>query len=277
MSALPDDIERLALVGWRLQPASSRSRAACLKEASTLATCDLDKLSAWAREFPNCNWRVVMEGSGIWALDVDVPSSDHAADGVTALAGLVHHYGPIPPRPMTRSGGGGVALFFRHRGEHIHGRTGWPAPGLDPRRGRLSVTVPPSRHHRTGRLYRWIVPPWQCDPPDAPQWLLRVVAPPPEPVWPARNIIRGQSDLRRAYVEAALRRAVERVATAREGHRNDTLNASAFGLTRFISAGDLAPAEIADALAVAARYAGMLFREVQATLASALSARRTTP
>ena len=85
---------------------------------------------------------MVCEGSGVWGLDVDVASEDHAADGVAALTMLVAQHGPIPPRPMTRSGGGGVALFFRHRGEPIHGATGWPAPGIDPRRGKLSVTVP---------------------------------------------------------------------------------------------------------------------------------------
>src|SRR3954454_3956920 len=90
-----------------------------------------------------------------------VPSEDHTADGVVALAGLVKQHGPIPPRPMTRSGGGGLALFFRHCGEPIHGATGWPVPGIDPRRGKLSVTVPPSIHVRTRRPYVWTVAPWE--------------------------------------------------------------------------------------------------------------------
>ena len=154
MTALPTDIERLALLRWRLYPASRRSKAACIKDPGASATFDLDKLQAWTREFPDCNWRMVCEGSGVWALDVDVPSEDHAADGVAALADLVKRHGPIPTRPMTRSGGGGLALFFRHRGEPIHGATGWPVPGIDPRRGKLSVTVPPSIHVRTRRPYR---------------------------------------------------------------------------------------------------------------------------
>ena len=137
MTALHLDIERLALLGWRLYPASAHSRAACIKEPGASATCDPAKLEAWSSEFPGCNWRMVCEGSGVWSLDVDAPSDDHAADGVAALASLVKQYGPIPPRPMTRSGGGGYALFFRHRGVPIHGATGCPVPGIDPRRGRL--------------------------------------------------------------------------------------------------------------------------------------------
>src|SRR4051794_12546630 len=129
MTTLHPDIERLALLGWRLYPASRHSRAACIKSPGASASCDLDQLDAWTRQYPGCNWRVVCEGSGVWGLDVDVPSPDPAAEGVAALAAMVERHGPIPPRPMTRSGGGGLALFFRHRGEPIHGATGWPVPG----------------------------------------------------------------------------------------------------------------------------------------------------
>jgi hypothetical protein len=79
-----------------------------------------------------------MGGSGIWALDVDVPGPDHAADGVKALKELIAAHGPIPPRPATRTGGGGYTLFFRHEGEPISGKSGTPAPGLDLPRGTLS-------------------------------------------------------------------------------------------------------------------------------------------
>ena len=165
---LHPDVERLAILGWRLHPSSRHSKRACVKNAASLATADLDQLDRWAAEFPGCNWRVTMEGSGIWALDVDVPGPAHAADGVAKLTTLVKTHGPIPQRPMTRSGGGGCCLFFKHSGEAIAGKTGTPAPGLDPRRGRLSVTVPPSVHHSTKLPYRWIAAPWEVSPPSAP-------------------------------------------------------------------------------------------------------------
>src|SRR3954453_9976398 len=127
-----------------------------------------------------------------------------------ALAGLVKQHGPIPPRPMTRSGGGGLALFFRHRGEAIHGATGWPVPGIDPRRGKLSVTVPPSIHIRTRRPYAWAVAPWEVSPPDAPGWLLKAVTPPPPPI--VRSVSDGIDNAdpvrRSRYAEAALRNAI---------------------------------------------------------------------
>lgn len=273
MTALPDAIERLAVLGWRLYPASRVSKAACIKDPGASATCDIDKLAAWSWEFPNCNWRLVCEGSGVWALDVDAPSEDHAADGVAALAGLVARHGPIPPRPMTRSGGGGFALFFRHRGEPIHGRTGWPIAGIDPRRGKLSVTVPPSVHIRTRRPYVWITAPWEVSAPDAPGWLLRAVAPPPMPAtWPADDIANADPGRRSRYAEAALRNAIGRVAAAPQGSRNDILNRELFGLMRFTGHGDLSIRQVADAMAVAAHHAGLSAPEVHATLRSALRA-----
>ena len=214
-----------------------------------------------------------MEGSGIWALDVDVPSADHAADGMKALSDLVAVHGSLPRGPTTRSGGGGCALIFRHDGEPIAGAAGTPAPGLDPRRGRLSVTVPPSIHPRTRRPYRWLITPWEIAPQPAPAWLLRLVAPPPAPPMPnAPPCLPDAPEGRRRYALAALRHAADRVAMAREGGRNDTLNREAFAMTRFTAEGSLDASEIASAMAYAGRQAGLLPGEVKATLASALAA-----
>jgi hypothetical protein len=267
------DVERLALLGWRLHPASNRTRAACFAAATNLATSDLDQLARWSREFPRCGWRVVMDGSAIWALDVDVPGARHKHDGVTALQELIAVHRPLPPRPTTRSGGGGLALFFRHEGEDIVGKGGHPALGLVPRRGRQSVTVPPSLHPDTGLPYRWLVAPWELAPPSAPSWLLGLVAPPPvTPLHKSPPRAPDTAGGRRRYALAALRRAAHRVATAPQGQRNDILNTETFSLTRFLAEGTLDATELATAMAYAGRQAGLLPPEVKATLASALAA-----
>lgn len=271
--ALHVDVERLALLGWRLHPASRHTRAACFSDAASLATCDLDKLACWSREYARCGWRVVMHGSGIWALDVDVPSARHKHDGIAALRDLVAIHGPLPTRPTTRSGGGGLALFFRHDGEPIIGQGGHPEPGIDPRRGRQSVAVPPSVHPDTHRPYRWLVAPWELTPPAAPAWLLQLVAPPPAPSlpehWPR---LPDAAEGRRRYALAALRHAADRTARAPHGQRNDTLNAETFNLTRFMAEGTLNATEIATTMAYAGRQAGLVPHEVKATLTSALAA-----
>jgi Bifunctional DNA primase/polymerase, N-terminal len=270
---LHPNIKSLALLGWRLHPTSRRTRAACFTDAATLATSDLEQLARWSCQYTGCGWRVVMEGSAIWALDVDVPSASHKYDGVAALRQLIAIHGLLPLRPTTRSGGGRLGLFFRHDGEPIVGDGGHPALGIDPRRGRQSVTVPPSLHPGTGRPYRWLVAPWELAPPPAPAWLLKLLAPPPLPsihVPPLR--LAGAGEARRRYALAALRHAAHRAATAPLGTRNDTLNTETFRLTRFLAEGTLGAMEVATAMAYAGRQAGLLPPEVKATLASALAA-----
>jgi hypothetical protein len=271
--SLHPDVERLARLGWRLHPSCRTTRAACIKNAAELATANLGQIEQWTTEFPGCNWRVTMSGSGIWALDVDAPGSDHRADGIRALSDLVATYGRLPDRPMVRTGGGGYCLFFAYHGEPIAGRTGTPAPGLDPRRGQLSVTVPPSIHHRTRLPYRWLVPPWTTIPPAAPDWLLRLLQSSPQT--PGPTLRRGHhtgNERSRSYALAALRRSVEQIAIAPAGQRNDTLNAETWRIARFIQPGVLTALEIAEALAHAGRIAGLNKLEVQHTLASALAA-----
>jgi hypothetical protein len=270
---LHPDIERLACLGWRLYPASPTSRAACFKDATDLATCDLAQLEQWASKYPRCAWRAVMEGSGIWALDLDVPSQDHAHDGVAAFKDLVEEHGPVPPRPTIRTGGGGLVLVFRHEGEPITGKTGTPCLGIDPRRGHLTVTVPPSFHIRTGRPYRWIVAPWDLSPPRAPDWLLRLVAPPARESLPPSRPLPDSNDRQRRYAIGALRHGVERAAAAPSGQRNHSLNQETYSLCRqFVPDGLLTPQEIVDAMAHAGVAAGLDQREVEQTLASALKA-----
>lgn len=262
---IPREIEAVCLLGWRVYPASRRSRAACFKGASQAASYDLNVVAGWARDYGPCNWRVVMAGSGIWSIDLDVPSADHVADGVSAMAALVKVHGPLPPRPMTRSGGGGLAMFFRHDGERIIGKTGTPAPGIDPRRGGLSITIPPSIHVTTHRPYRWITPPWDLAPPPAPAWLLRLLEPPPEPEVRRVEIDTTDQARNRLY------RAASAVAQAGQGARNETLNRRAYQIGHMIGAGLLGEQEAIDALYGAARAAGLDYAEAKATIRSGVN------
>lgn len=261
---LPEEIERVALLGWRLYPCSTRSKAGCFKGATDAATCDLDQLAKWENQYRHPNWRVVMEGSGIWALDIDVPSPDHGADGISALKSLIAQHSPLPARPTTRSGGGGNAIFFRHDGEPIHGKTGVPAPGLDPRRGRLSVTIPPSVHITTRQSYKWLVAPWDLTPPKAPDWLLNLVKPPPEPDLPPHAHITTESRALRR-----LDRAVTTILNASRGSANDTLNVQSFAVARHVAAGTLIERDATEALYSAARHRSIPHAEAVATIRSA--------
>lgn len=234
------------------------------KGASREATYDLNTIAGWCRDFPRCNWRVVFGPSRLWGLDLDVPGSNHKHDGITALADLVKVHGPLPPRPQARSGGGGLGLFFQHNGERIVGETGQPSPGIDPRRGQQSQTIPPSVHIVTGKSYRWIDPPWRVAPPVAPAWLLRLLEPPPEPKH--RTIVDTDTAARRT-----LMRACHAVMTAGDGSRNDTLNRRAWQAGRLIAANLLDEREAVETLYGAGRQAGLDHAEIKATLKSGIA------
>jgi hypothetical protein len=269
---IPDQIERVALLGWRVYPSSRSSKAACIKAPSDHASCDLGQIEAWCEQFRNCNWRVVMEGSGIWGMDVDAPSEGHEADGLSAMARMVAKNGSLPLRPTTRSGGGGIAMFFRHDGEPINGKTGWPELGLDPRRGRLSVTIPPSIHITTREPYKWLVTPWDVAPPPAPAWLLKAVAPPPEPSRPRVPEVTTEG-----RAERRLRRAVDAILGAASGTANDTLNRQAFAVARHIAGGTLSESEAAEALYAAARNRTIPDLEARDTIRSAFKGGYSKP
>jgi len=72
-----------------------------------------------------------------------------------------------------------------------------------------------------------------------------------------------------AYTLAALQNAVQTVATAADGARNNALNGAAYGLARLEAAGRIPPGVVAPVLTQAAQAVGLPAGEVRSTLASA--------
>ncbi|MBV1825803.1 bifunctional DNA primase/polymerase [Komagataeibacter oboediens] len=271
MHTIPPDLLRVARMGWHVLPVRAGSRAACFRGAVDHATTCPDTLARWAARWPGCGWRVVCGPSGLFALDVDRPGT-HAADGVAALSTLVRRHGPLPPRPMTRTGGsGGAVLFFRHDGEPLRGQAGYPAPGLDSHRGRQAVTIPPGTHPATGGAYTWRVPPWEVPPPPIPRWLARLLAPAPDPaVTPAPRMVADRAP-------GVLMRALHAVCDAPPGMANTTLNARAYTLGRWCGAGMMDLAQARDTLLHAAQRRHIPMPEARATIRSGLNAGLRNP
>lgn len=193
--------------------------------------------------------------SDLAVLDLD---AKHTAAGEwwkTNRARLPHTY-------TVRTRSDGLHLWFRHQ-PGLRCSAGKIALGCDVR-GEGGYVI---AWHAAGfpMLRDTSLAPW-------PAWLVDMGRPAPvvRAERPAIPLADG-STLSPGYAVAALRSAVIRVATATEGARNNVLNAETFALTRFMPDSLSAP-EIADALAIAARYAGLPERETTATLASALRA-----
>lgn len=268
--SLHPDIERIALLGWRCVPAWP-SKKGGFKGYLQAATYDLDQLERWSHEFQGCNWKVVPAGSGVWALDVDVPGEDHANDGVAALRDLCARHGPLPPRPHGRSGSGGHLMVFRDDGRPMLRGSERPQKGMDTCAATVAFTISPSRSKR-GQPYRWQVAPWDVAPPLAPEWLLKLLAPPPPKPRPERPEIITEDRARRV-----LARAVDEVIKAGPGGRNAALNRAAFTAGGLAGADMLTEQEAVFALYTAGRHIGLDDGECRATIRSGFRAGTLNP
>lgn len=194
------------------------------------------------------------ERSGIDVLDLD---PRHGAGQWWA-----EHRDRLPQTRTHRTRSGGLHLLFRH------------APGLRNSAGRLA---PGCDVRAEGGYVIW----WPAAglpvlsdavPAAWDEWLLQqLVAPATTAQQEDAAGIPPVLEHPRGYALAALRRAVQRVATASPGSRNSILNAECFRLARFVPA-RLGGMEVARAMAAAARIAGLDSAETERTIASALRA-----
>jgi hypothetical protein len=185
-------------------------------------------------------------------------------DSTAGWHGLRHLLGgAMPVGPQVRTGGGGWHLWFQTTG---YGNRVRLIPGVDWRGGGGYVVAPPSRH-ATGGDYRWLIKP-NKDLPRAPRALRGLIdGPAPAPVAPPTRIVQPDR-----YAAAALEAEIDRVARARVGTRNDTLNRAAFALGRLVSAGMLDAWIVRTELDRAARHAGLGSAESKRTIRSGMTA-----
>ena len=224
-----------------------------LRDAST----DPRQIETWFSRWPQANLGLV---TGVVMDVADV-------DSVTGWHALRHLLGgAMPPGPQVRTGGGGRHFWFRPLG---YGNRVRLLPGLDWRGAGGYVVAPPSRH-ASGSAYTWLRRPGGSLPEASAALRDLVRGPAYEP--PGEAI--GHPE---RYAEAALAAAVERVANAPVGTRNDTLNRAAFGLGRLVGAGLLPAADVRRELGTAAWRCGLGRVETRATIGSGLRAGMRSP
>jgi hypothetical protein len=108
------------------------------------------------------------------------------------------------------------------------------------------------------------LPPWLAERLRAPEEHVRLEA----HVEPLIAHVRSRS----SYAGAALRGEIDRILTAQEGCRNDTLNAAAYSLGRQVGQGLIAERLAHDALLAAGTAIGLPSGECEATVQSGLRA-----
>ncbi len=201
--------------------------------------------------------------SGFWVLDIDMP------DGPESLTALEAEHGPLPVTIEASTPRGGRHLYWTWltSGPEIRNSAGRIGKGLDVRGEGGSIVLPPSVL-ATGQCYRWMKTGASTFA-DAPEWLVKLVLPPPAP--PRAEPKPPPADIEN-YVASAAASELRELSAAQDGARNDALNRAAFNLAQFVKAGALPEDWARGQLEAHAVGAGLSVVEARRTIDSAFRA-----
>ena len=273
-----------ALLGWHVFPcAVGGKRPAFRGNWQELATTSADQIREWWARAPY-NIGIACGPSGLVVIDLDLRRDggeelDGALfplSGADVLSTLASRHGERYPGGtyIVDTPSGGCHLYFSAEGDaRVRNSAGVVGPHIDVRADGGYVVGAGSRI--AGRAYaargrRPAAP--------LPSWLARLITdtyvPPPVPL---QRLPVGDRAEVRAYALAALRGETERVAAARPGTRNVTLNRAAFSLGQLVAAGLIPPLPVITSLIDAAMHAGLPEEEAVRTVRSGMTAGARKP
>jgi hypothetical protein len=277
-----------AVLGWHVFPCAVGGKRPALRgNWQDLATTSADQIRDWWSRAPY-NIGIACGPSGLVVIDLDLPhdleeDDEEAADGALfplsgadILSRLARQHGERYPGGtyVVDTPSGGCHLYFSDAGDaRARNSAGAVGPHIDVRADGGYVVGAGSRIG--GRRY---AARGRRAPAPLPPWLAQLVrdsyVPPavPPPGLPIADRAQG-----RAYAMAALRAETERVAAARPGTRNATLNRAAFSLGQLVAAGLIPPIPVITSLIDAARYAGLPEDEAIRTVRSGMAAGARKP
>ena len=231
--------------GWLILPVKpGANHPPLLKGWQQEATANGDTIKRWWQRWPAAN--IGLHCAGLLVLDVDPRH-----DGPASLATLIAKHGRLTPTICSRRPGGGCHYIWRcsapvrnHQAETGHLLLG---AGLDVKTSGGVITLPPSI--RPDGVYRWVpaFAPWRHAISDAPDWLVRILTPPPRA--PVRAAIAFQAPSTPDRLTCfALDRDLAAVRLAAPGCQNATLFVAGRKLGRFCAEGLLDWSEVRAAL-----------------------------
>jgi hypothetical protein len=277
----------LAARGWHVFPCVRGGKRPALRENwQELATADAERVRAWWTRSPY-NIGIACGPSGLVVVDLDVSRGAAGGAGAGAagaderitghgtdvLAALCRAHGqPYPAATYAvATPSGGHHLYFTAPVTRVRNSARRLGPLIDIRADGGYVVAAGSRIGR--RAY---VVMDEIAPVPLPGWLADLLEDRPPPAVqrppPAPDSPQGT-----AYAMAALRDETRRVADARPGTRNTTLNRAAFSLGQLVAAGLLPPLAVVTSLASAAGHAGLPADEALRTIRSGMAAGARKP
>ncbi|MEU4239762.1 bifunctional DNA primase/polymerase [Actinoplanes sp. NPDC026619] len=241
------------------------------------ATCDPARIRrAWQRTPYNIG--TACGPSGLVVIDLDMrkpgatppPGGEGHRHGLAVFTDLCSQHGqPVPDDTYTvATGSGGRHLYFTHPAgpplrntQGTRGGLGWL---IDTRAHGGYVVAPGST--AGGRPYRVLL---ERPPAVLPDWIAALLRP-AEPTGP-RKVLGDFSAFRRgAYVQGAVRRTLDHLASAPTGERNNVLLGAAVSLGQLAAGGALSREEVIEALTPTALAIGLSERETARTIRSGL-------
>jgi hypothetical protein len=267
-------------LGWHVFPCAPGSKRPALKDNwQDLATTDPDRIRAWwARQ--DYNIGIACGPSGLVVIDLDLGSGP--VSGAVRLELLCRAHGQRYPGGTytVDTPSGGCHLYFTAPAAPVRNSAGRAGPLIDIRADGGYVVGAGSRIGERGYVARGdflaLTLPF-------PAWIARLLgedpadrAPGPRPPFPDGTAFPA-GPAGRAYALAAFREETRRVAAARPGTRNDTLNRAAFSLGQLVAARLLPPLPVMTALADAAACAGLPDDEARRTIRSGMAAGARKP
>ncbi|MCB0176121.1 MAG: bifunctional DNA primase/polymerase [Anaerolineae bacterium] len=235
------------------------------------ANTDPDQIFQWWQRWPQANIGLNVGRTGLVVIDIDPAHGGHIRDlplsttercttTVTTGGNGIHYYFTAPLR-----------LAISNSNKRC-------PPGIDVRAGDGAYVVAPLSRHASGQRYQFVRgrEPWNSPPLSLPTSLLSILTIKNEPTQRSEppHIPEGA---RHPYAEKALQDEVGRLAQAREGIRNTTLNAVAFSLGQLVGVGLLNRTEVEHQLMQVAHSIGLGETETFKTLQSGLEAGIRTP
>jgi hypothetical protein len=271
--------------GWHVFPCAAGGKRPALRgNWQELATTSVVQVREWwGRAAYNIG--IACGPSGLVVIDLDQAHGDGAGDdegalfalsGADRLAGLARRHGERYPGGTytVDTPSGGCHLYFCADAE-VRARNSAGAIGelIDVRADGGYVVGAGSRIG--GRAYT--ARRGAGGPAPLPGWLAGLVREPPVAAVPEQRVPAGDRVQGRAYALAALRAETERVAGARVGTRNTTLNRAAFSLGQLVAAGLIPPIPVITSLVDAAMAAGLPEDEAVRTVRSGMAAGARKP
>jgi hypothetical protein len=215
------------------------------------ATTDTEQVDAWWKRWPDANIGI-RTGDGLVVIDDDGPAAQAWLDDQPTL----------PSTLRVRTHRGWQWYFEVPEGVRTRNRAKI-APDMDVRGDGGYVVAPPSEH-ASGHIYAWEdkdVPVAPC-----PDWLLELVRE-PEPVVRPLVVPKVAGDIT-PYGRAALEGELEKLRSAGEGTRNETLFLAAAALSELVAGGELPEGLVRDELTSLALGVGLKAGETTGTIDS---------